>query len=439
MEIFILIGLIFLNGLFAMSEMALVTARRSRLARLAEEGDKGAGKAILLGSDPTMFLSTIQIGITAIGVLSGIVGEAALSSQLSAWLQDMGLQGEAGSNMARFIIVVVITYVTIVIGELVPKRIAQFSAEGIARVVAPFMAGLSVLTRPLVFLLTVSTETILRIMGKKMSTAPSLTEEDIHAVLAEGSESGVIEKQEHEMLRNVFLLDDRQIVSLMTPRSDIEYIDVNRPIGENLELMMSSRHSRFPVCRGGLHEMLGVLTSKVMFRQLVKDGKLESLEENLLPGVYVPESMTGGTLLDQFRDSGVQMVFVIDEFGEIVGLVTLQDVLEALTGEFTPSNPEDVWVFTRDDGSLLLDGLIPLQELRDRLSIKSLPDEDRVRYHTLSGMLMCLLDRIPRTGDVLEWEDWRFEVVDMDGRRLDKVLASKISGSHQDTAASSVT
>ena len=258
-------------------------------------------------------------------------------------------------------------------------------------------------------------------------------------MLAEGSESGVIEKQEHEMLRNVFLLDDRQIVSLMTPRSDIEYIDVNRPIGENLELMMSSRHSRFPVCRGGLHEMLGVLTSKVMFRQLVKDGKLESLEENLLPGVYVPESMTGGTLLDQFRDSGVQMVFVIDEFGEIVGMVTLQDVLEALKGEFTPSNPEDVWVFTRDDGSLLLDGLIPLQELRDRLSIKSLPDEDRVRYHTLSGMLMCLLDRIPRTGDVLEWEDWRFEVVDMDGRRLDKVLASKISGSHQDTAASSVT
>lgn len=425
MDIAVLISLILLNGVFAMSEIALVTARKSRLQRLAEDGDKSAAIAMRLGEDPTQFLSTVQIGITAIGILNGIVGEAALAGPLAEILRGFGLDEKSSAISATTVVVVGITYFSIVVGELVPKRIAQFNAEGIARLMAGPISVLAKLSRPFVYLLSVSTDGILRLMGKKELSSANLTEEDIHSMLAEGSQAGLIEKQEHEMVRNVFRLDDRQIASLMTPRSEIIYLDIEQPLEGTLENLMNSDHSRYPVCRGGMHDTVGIITAKRLLKQRMK-GESTNIQEYLQPAIFVPESLTGMKLLEQFRESGVQMVFVVDEYGEILGLITLQDVLEALTGEFKSRDPEDVWAVQREDGSWLLDGLIPIQELKDRLDLKSVPEEQKGRYNTLSGMMMWLIGSLPRTSDVAEWEGWRLEVVDMDGNRIDKVLASSL-------------
>lgn len=425
MEILFLVTLILLNGAFAMSEIALVTARRGRLARLAEDGDGAAAIAIKLHDEPTRFLSTIQIGITSIGILNGIVGEAVLAAPLAIWLQALGIAVETSSIVSTALVVVVITYISIVVGELVPKRIAQFNPEGIARLVARPMQLLSLLTRPFVRLLMLSTDSILSLMGQRKQDGQGVTEEEIHAMLEEGSEAGVIEQQEHDMVRNVFRLDDRQIGSLMIPRADIVYLDVDRPLQESLDHVTDSEHSRFPVCRGGLHDVLGIINAKQLLRKTLKGG-VTDLATQLQPAVFVPESLTGMDLLDHFRASGVQMVMVVDEYGEVQGLVTLQDVLEAVTGEFKPRNQEDAWAVQREDGSWLLDGLIPVPELKDKLELKAVPEEDKGRYHTLSGLMMWLLGRLPQTGDVGTWEDWRLEVVDLDGKRVDKVLAMKL-------------
>jgi putative hemolysin len=228
------------------------------------------------------------------------------------------------------------------------------------------------------------------------------------------------------MVRNVFRLDDRQIASLMTPRSEIVCLDIEQPLEESLEKLIASDHSRFPVCQSGMHEVLGVITAKRLLKQRLKGEVPEKVIEQLHPAVYVPESLTGMKLLEQFRESGVQMVFVVDEYGEILGLITLQDLLEALAGEFKPRDPEDVWAVQREDGSWLLDGLIPIPELKDRLDLKAVPEEEKGRYHTLSGMMMWLIGKVPRTGDITEWQGWRLEVVDLDGNRIDKVMASRL-------------
>ena len=424
MEILILMALILLNGMFAMSEIALVTAKRSRLARLAEDGDASSVIAMRLGEEPTRFLSTIQIGITAIGILNGIVGEKALAAPFAIWLQTLGIDQASSEVGATVLVVVVITYISIVIGELVPKRIGQFNAEGIARMVARPISALAIASRPFVKLLSFSTDGLLRLLGLRDLGGSNVTEEDIHAMLAEGSEAGIIEQEEHKMVRNVFRLDDRQISSLMIPRGDIIYLDVNNSIEQNLQLVAESFHSRYPVCRNGFDELLGIISAKQLFNQLQNSGEA-NLTEQLQPCVYVPESLTGMELLEQFRMSDTQMVFVIDEYGEIQGLVTLQDVLEAVTGEFKPRNAEDTWGVQREDGSWLLDGLIPIPELKDRLELKETPEEDKGRYHTLSGMIMWLLGRLPHTGDIAEWEGWQYEVVDLDGKRIDKVLARR--------------
>ncbi|OJW90891.1 hemolysin family protein [Thiobacillus sp. 65-1402] len=427
MEILFLTALIVLNGAFAMSEIALVTARRARLARLAEDGDAAAAVAMKLHDDPTRFLSTVQIGITSIGILSGIVGEAALAQPLALWLQSLGLEPEASRIASTALVVVVITYVSIVVGELVPKRIGQFNPEGIARRVARPMHLLAILARPFVRLLAGSTDAILRLLGKQPSSQEGVIEEEIHALLEEGSESGAIEQQERDMVRNVFRLDERHINSLMIPRADIVYLDASLPPEENLRRVAESEHSRFPVCRGGLDEVLGIVTAKQLLNQQLRGGNADDLTARLTPAVYVPESLTGMDLLEHFRASDTQMVLIIDEYGEINGLVTLQDVLEAVTGEFKPRNQEDAWAVLREDGSWFLDGLIPIPELKDRLGLKTVPEEDRGRYHTLSGLVMWLSGRLPQTGDILVWENWRLEVVDLDGKRIDKILATPIA------------
>lgn len=431
MDIALLALLIILNGIFAMSEIAIVTARKSRLQRLADNGDHTAVVAMRLGKDPTQFLSTVQIGITAIGIMNGIVGEAALAAPLADMLTRLGLDGRTSSLTATTLVVLAITYVSIVVGELTPKRIGQFHAEGIAMLMARPISALAAMTRPFVYLLSVSTDGLLRILGKKELSSANITEEDIHSMLVEGSHAGLIEKQEHEIMRNVFRLDDRQIASLMTPRSDIIYLDIDKPLESSLENLMNSDHSRYPVCHGGLHDTVGIITAKRLLKQRIK-GESSSIQEFLQPAIFVPETLTGMKLLEQFRESGVQMVFVIDEYGEILGLITLQDVLEALAGEFKPRDPEDVWGVRREEGSWLLDGLIPIPELKDRLDLKSVPEEHKGRYNTLSGMMMWLIGSVPNTSDVVEWEGWRLEVVDLDGNRVDKVLASRLDDSQAD-------
>ncbi len=430
MDIALLTFLIILNGVFAMSEIALVTARKSRLQRLAEDGDKSAVVAMRLGEDPTQFLSTVQIGITAIGIMNGIMGEAALAGPLADALTRLGLDGQTSSITATTLVVVVITYFSIVVGELVPKRIGQFHAEGIATFMAKPISVLAAMSRPFVFLLSASTDGLLRLLGKKELDSANLTEDDIHSMLAEGSQAGLLEKQEHEIMRNVFRLDDRQIASLMTPRSEIIYLDIDKPLESSLVNLMNSDHSRYPVCHGGLHNTIGIITAKRLLKQRIK-GESSSIQDYLQPAIFVPETLTGIKLLEQFRESGVQMVFVIDEYGEILGLITLQDVLEALAGEFKPRDPEDVWGVQREDGSWLLDGLIPIPELKDRLNLKSVPEEQKGKYNTLSGMMMWLIGSVPRTCDVVEWEGWRLEVIDLDGHRLDKVLASRRDGTQE--------
>ena len=425
MEILFLIALILLNGAFAMSEIALVTSRRARLARLGEDGDSSAVVALKLHDEPTRFLSTIQIGITSIGILNGIVGEAVLAGPVAVRLQGMGMEKEVAGILSTALVVVVITYVSIVIGELVPKRIGQIHPEEIARTVARPMLLLALLARPFVRLLSLSTDTVLRLLGQHQQAGQSVTEEEIHAMLEEGSEAGVIEQQEHDMVRNVFRLDDRQIGSLMIPRADIAYLDVELPMQENMKLVSESEHSRFPVCRGGLHEVLGIVNAKQLLNQALKGGP-SNLGAQLQPAVFVPETLTGIDLLGHFRASGTQMVLIVDEYGEVEGLVTLQDVLEAVTGEFKPRNQEDAWAVQREDGSWLLDGLIPVPELKDKLDLKAVPEEDKGRYHTLSGLMMWLLGRLPQTGDHAEWEEWRLEVVDLDSKRVDKVMAQRL-------------
>lgn len=425
MEFLILAVLILVNGALAMSEIALVAARRARLLRLAEEGDIGAAAAIELGQEPTRFLSTVQIGLTSIGILNGIFGETVLAVPLAHWLQERGF-AEASSRIgATALVVVVITYVSIVAGELVPKRIAQLHPEGIARLAARPMRALATATRPFVYLLTWSTAGLLRLLGLQDSGAAMVTEEEIHALLDEGSQAGVIEEAEHKMVRNVFRLDERQVGSLMVPRADIVWLDLEKSREENLARMTESDHSRFPVCRGGLGDIVGIISAKQAAQQILR-GESVDISHQLGAPTYVPESLSGMELLDHFRVSRTQMAFVVDEYGEVQGLATLQDVLESVTGEFESWDQDEAWAVQREDGSWLIDGMIPIPELKDRLGLKTVPEEDKNHYHTLSGLMMWLLGRVPHTGDIGVWDQWRLEVVDLDGRRIDKVLASRV-------------
>ncbi|MEQ6434346.1 hemolysin family protein [Comamonas sp. w2-DMI] len=428
MEIAILFALICLNGVFAMSEIALVTARKTRMQKLVDEGDSGAAAAVKLGEDPTRFLSTIQIGITSIGVLNGIVGESALAGPLKDWMIAMGLSAQYAGYLSTILVVVFITYFSIVVGELVPKRLGQTHPEALARLISRPINFLALATKPFVWLLSASTRGLLKVIGVKEDAVNAVTEEEIHAMLVEGRTAGVIESQEHTMVRNVFRLDDRQIGSLMVPRSDVVCLDIDDSFETNLRRIEQADHARFPVIRGDMNNIVGVLNARQWLASAVlsSGGSRELRDQPLQTALYVPETITGMELLDNFRTSDVHMAFVIDEYGEVQGIVTLKDLIEAITGEFQPRDLESSWAVQREDGSWLLDGHIPVPELKDHLGLDAVPEEERGRYHTLSGMIMFLLGRMPNEADVVEWEDWRFEVVDMDGKTLDKVLASRI-------------
>jgi putative hemolysin len=426
MDVALLLFLIFVNSLFAMSEMALTASRKARLQVMVEAGDSGASHAMALHDNPTKWLSVVQIGITSISVLNGIVGDAAFSGPFARWLHEtFDIRERPAEITATGMVVVTITFLSIVFGELVPKRLGLQYPETIARLVARPMEWLSLLTRPFVKLLSWCTEGTLHLLGVRGAPDRSVTEEEIAASLEEGLDAGVIEAQEHQMVRNVFRLDDRQVGSMMIPRAEIVWLEATASADDVLRVIADEEHSRYPVCRGGLEDVLGVISAQALLQQAMQ-GRTFALEERLLPPVFVPETLSGMELLEQFRASSAQLVFVVDEYGEVQGMITVRDVLEAITGEFSNETDADSWAVQRADGSWLFDGLIPTPELKDRLALKELPEEDRGRYNTLAGMIMLLLGRLPETADSVEWEGWRFEVVDLDGKRVDKVLAQAL-------------
>lgn len=426
LEVFLLLALIVFNGLLAMSEVSLLTARRSRLTAMIGSGKRGAALALRISEDPTQFLSTIQIGITSIGLLSGIVGESIFADPLSQSVQRLGVSAAVADIGSTVFVVLVVTYVAIIIGELVPKRIGQSNPEAIASLVAAPMLLLSKLTKPFVLLLSAATNALLRLFGISNHQPATVTEDEIEAILEEGSLAGLIEQQERDLVRNVFRLDERTLGELMVPRSEIVFVNLQAEDSENLEKIAESVHSRIPVCDGDLDHIVGVLTAKAVLAGVARGGTL-SLRENLNDPLFVPETLTGMDLLEQFKLSGTHIAFVVDEYGELEGLVTLQDILDSLVGDLGAVQPADQMALERSDGSWLFDGSLPIPELRDFLGLQSVPEEDRGRYYTLSGMLLLILERIPTVGDSVQWEQWKFEVVDMDGKRIDKVLASPIA------------
>lgn len=427
MDVALLVFLILLNGVFAMSEMALTASRKARLQVMVEGKEPGAQAAMELHENPTRWLSTVQVGITSIGVLNGIVGEAAFAEPFSRWLQEvLPLSSKVARYSATGLVVATITFLTIIFGELVPKRLGQMFPETVARLVARPMNWLSAATRPFVWLLGASTEAVLRVLGIRGGPSRSVTEEEIAASLEEGVDAGVIEAQEHQMVRNVFRLDERQIGSMMIPRADIVWLDAGAPFTQVLERMVSSGRSRYPVCRGSLDDVIGVVAAHTLLPTLAQ-GQTPDLNAHMKPPVFVPETLSGMELLENFRQTSADMVFVVDEYGAVQGVITERDLLEAITGEFVGADPgEEAWATQRADGSWLMDGLIPIPELKDRLELKEVPEEERGRYNTLAGMVMLLLGRLPNTGDSVEWGGWRFEVVDLDGKRVDKLLVQHI-------------
>ena len=439
MDFLLIVLLTLLNGVFAMSEMALASSRKARLTAMAESGDKGAHAALGLLDNPTQFLSSVQVGITSIGMLNGIIGEAAFSGGLSAWIQSFGASLRAADISATAVVVTVITFITIVFGELVPKRIGQLYPEIVARLVSRPMMWVASVAKPFVRLLSVSTHAVLKLLRVDTAAGRAVTEEEIAASLEEGVDAGLIEEHEHQMVQNVFLLDDRLLTSLMLPRSDIEWLEASDTVAQAIDKAGATGHSWYPVCRGSLDDVVGVVN---VARLLAMRGQIQPslspsspdagsipsvtdrIDAYAMPAVFVPETLTGMELLDQFRAKSTRMVFVVDEYGVVQGLMTPMDMLEAITGELQPGAQVDAWATAREDGSWLIDGVMPVSELKARLDIRELPEEDKGRYNTVAGLLQSVSGRLLTTGERVECAGWRFEVLDLDGKRIDKVLAS---------------
>ncbi len=429
MDFLLIAFLTLLNGVFAMSEMALSSSRKARLVAMAESGDKGAEAALGLLDNPTQFLSSVQVGITSIGMLNGIIGEAAFSGDLSVWMQSLGMPVRASDITATALVVAIITYSTIVFGELVPKRIGQLYPETAARLVARPMMWVASAAKPFVKLLSFSTHAVLKLMRVDNTAGRGVTEEEITASLVEGVDAGLIEEHEHQMVQNVFLLDDRLLTSLMLPRSDIEWLDAADTASQAIQKAGVTGHSWYPVCRGSLDEVVGVISVARLLALRGTDVQPsdERIGAHAVAAVFVPETLTGMELLEQFRAKSTRMVFVVDEYGVVQGLVTPLDMLEAITGELQPGAQIDAWATLRDDGSWLIDGVMPVAELKARLDIKDLPAEDKGRYNTVAGLLQAVSGRLLVTADQVDCAGWRFEVVDLDGKRIDKVLATPLN------------
>ena len=422
-ELLIIVGLVFLNGIFAMSEAAVIASRKARLQQAADRGDRRARAALRLANDPERFLSTVQIGITLIGILAGVFGGATVAKQLGAFLADIPLLAPIAEPLGYVLIVLLTTYLSLIIGELVPKSLALRYPERIAMTMARPMRTLSKLTSPVVTLLTASTSAVLWLIGIRDSDEPPVTQEEIQTMIQQGVDAGVFEVSEHEMVEGVFRLGDRRVRNMMQPRPEIVWLDINDPPSINQQKIITHERSRFPIGDGDLDHILGMVDTRDLLTRAFA-GQTFNLREVMYDALFVPETMSAVKVLETMKLHSQQMVLVLGEYGGVEGLITLQDLLEEIVGE---DEDEEIHIVRRDDGSLLLDGMLSIDEAKRAIGIgEDMPGEHDT-FDTLGGFVMNQLGTIPSASDNFTWENWSFEVMDMDGHRVDKVLVMALS------------
>jgi putative hemolysin len=428
-DLLIVLGLVLLNGLFAMSEIAIVSSKRARLVQMADAGGAGARHALELSAEPTRFLSSVQVGITSIGILSGAIGEASIAHHVRVQLERVPMLAPFADALSLGIMVVGLTYASLILGELVPKRLAQTHPEAIAAVIARPMKWLARLGRPVVTVLSASTDAVLHLLRVRHDKTPSVTTDEIRVLLELGAEEGTLDQSEHDMVTNVLSLDDRKVASVITPRSDVAFLDVRASMAANRETLRRDLHAMLPLCDGGLDRVVGVVRATTVVGRLLEEGEsaidLKSLAE---PALFVPETMTLMTLLEQFKRTRMSVALVVDEFGNVEGLVSLSDVTSAIVGAIPHELGEESPVVRREDGSWLIDGGADLETVKLTLEADDLLESDGPRhFHTLGGLAMRALSRVPKAGDVFRRGSFRFEIVDMDGHRVDRVLVSRVA------------
>jgi putative hemolysin len=419
MEILIIVLLTLFNGVLAMSEAAILAARKTRLQQLADEGDQRAKITLAMAQDPNRFLSTVQIGITLVGILAGAFGGATVAESIARQLETIPALVPYSVTIGVLVVVLFTTYLSLVIGELVPKRLALQNPERIAMMVAPWMARVSGLTGPFVRLLGISTDFVLRLTGVQASGDPPISEEEIRVLIRQGVQAGVFEQAEENMVAGVFKLVDRRINMMMTPRTEIEWLDLNDALEVNRQIVMNSPHSRFPVGRGSLDNLQGIVRAKELLNRSLS-GQEFDLMSILREPLVIPETAAASHALELFKQSNTHIALVLGEHGGIEGLITMNNLIEEIIGSV--DEPEGV---QREDGSWLFDGLMAVDEFKEMVGVKALPEEEEGHYQTLGGFVMAQLGHIPKAADHFEWEGLRFEVMDMDGMRVDKVLVAK--------------
>jgi putative hemolysin len=419
----IVLVLILLNGLFALAELAVVSARRSRLKTLAASGRRGAESALALAANPGRFLSAVQIGITLIGIINGAYSGEAFGGNASGLLQELGFSAHVAAPLGYGIVIALVTYLSVIIGELVPKTLALRQAEGIACAVAPFMAAFSRISAPAVWLLDASTRLVFRAFGQTHAPASRVTDEEIRTIIAEAESAGVIESGEREMIAGVMRLADRAVVGLMTPRTDVDWIDVTASESEVRQRLISTPHSRLPVGEGSMEQLIGVVQTRELLASLLKDDPLD-IRRHVRKAAIVPETTAALDVLTILRESEVPMALIHDEYGAFEGIVTPADMLEAIAGAFRSHRPDaEPDAVEREDGSWLLAGAMAADEMAEKLGVV-LPSQRN--FETVAGFVLAHLMHLPHTGEHVDVSGWRFEVVDLDGRRIDKVIASPL-------------
>ncbi len=425
MEMIIIFLLIILNGLFVMSEMAIVSSRKARLQQWANEGNFRAQIALDLAQSPNRFLSTIQAGITLIGILSGAFGGTTVARSLEVYLKGIPSLTAYSHAIALGVVVLGITFISIVIGELVPKQLALSHPERIASVLSATLRRVSAITHPVLQILTISSEGILKIFGHKPPVEPSITEEEIKILIEQGAQDGVFDEKEKDIVKSVFRLADREVGVLMTPRLEIVWLDLNASFEENRTKIIENPYSRFPVSQGSLDEVIGVVRAKDLLVQGLSARKMDPREKMSAP-LFIPENAPAMHLLELFKKSRPHLAMVVDEYGGIQGLITLNDILESLVGEISSQGESaETDAVQREDGSWLVDGMMPIDEFKELFSLGRLPEDESGHFQTLGGFVMMQMGRVPSPADHFEWEGLRFEVVDMDGKRVDKILVSQ--------------
>ncbi len=426
MDIFLIISLIVMNGIFAMSEIALISSRKTRLQHWAEEGRTGAARALKMANDPSHFLSTVQVGITLIGVLNGAIGESAIADKLNAYIAQVPELALYSRSISVALMVLIVTYFSLIVGELVPKRLAMRNPEPIASFFSGPMQVLSVIAFPLIKLLSVSTEIALKLFGRSKLKEPSITEEEIQVLMEQGTEEGVFDRSEHELVSNIFSLDDKVIASIMTPRKDIFMLDLDDSFEHNREKLMHSPYSRFPLCRGGFDQILGIVRAKDILNSQFQ-GEPIDLPNIAKPPLYVLSNISLMHFLEECKKTRMHFALVVDEYGEVEGLVTLNDVMEAIVGDIGSADlVEEPLMVQREDGSWLIDGMLPVDKFIDLFEVDGLLDEAKGNFHTVGGFVMTQIGHVPTASDWFEWEGLRIEVVDMDKNRVDKLLVSSL-------------